>query len=80
MKTIATSDEGVCRNSASYQTITSVSIRNKEEFDFVKMLYRSICKLLTIFDLKTQSFVIHIEPSVFHFLSTFKAAVKFANI
>uniref|UniRef100_A0A1I7W5E4 C-type lectin domain-containing protein n=1 Tax=Loa loa TaxID=7209 RepID=A0A1I7W5E4_LOALO len=38
---IGTADENICRLSSNFPSITSVSIRNKEEFEFVKMLYRT---------------------------------------
>ncbi|KAM3721903.1 Lymphocyte antigen [Dirofilaria immitis] len=38
---ISTIDEDICRESSSRASpMTSVSFRNKEEFEFVKMLYR----------------------------------------
>lgn len=39
---ITTADEDHCQKTSDFSTITSISIRNKEEYELVKMLYRCI--------------------------------------
>ncbi|VIO95840.1 Uncharacterized protein BM_BM357 [Brugia malayi] len=40
-RTIATSDQDVCRQLSDYPIMDSVSIRNNDEFELVKFLYRT---------------------------------------
>ncbi|VDM13791.1 unnamed protein product [Wuchereria bancrofti] len=40
-KTIATSDQDICRRLSDYPIMNSVSIRDSDEFEFVKFLYRT---------------------------------------
>lgn len=42
LRDIGAVDQDLCRNSSNFPTMFSSSIRNKEEFEFIKMLYRSI--------------------------------------
>ncbi|KAL3997376.1 hypothetical protein ACH3XW_10630 [Acanthocheilonema viteae] len=44
--TIATADESHCRRTSRFPTISSISLRNKEEYEFVKVFHRSFRRLL----------------------------------
>ncbi|VIO95399.1 Uncharacterized protein BM_BM7836 [Brugia malayi] len=44
--TIKIIDESHCRKTSRFSTISSISLRNKEEYEFVKMLYRSFHQLV----------------------------------
>ncbi|VDM92607.1 unnamed protein product [Litomosoides sigmodontis] len=41
LRSIGTADQDLCRNSSNIHTMFSSSIRSREEFDFIKMLYRT---------------------------------------